>query len=66
MAPMMPVQYTARDGLTIHGYLTLPAGSDGKNLPVVINLTEVRGHGTPGASTERCSFLPTGAWRFSR
>jgi dipeptidyl aminopeptidase/acylaminoacyl peptidase len=44
MAPMMPVQYTARDGLTIHGYLTLPAGSDGKNLPVVINP-----HGGPWA-----------------
>ena len=37
MAPMTPVSYTARDGLTIHGYLTLPPGSDGKNLPLVIN-----------------------------
>ena len=44
MAPMTPVQYIARDGLTIHGYLTLPAGSDGKNLPVVINP-----HGGPWA-----------------
>ena len=44
LAPMKPVQYTARDGLTIHGYLTLPAGRDGKNLPVVINP-----HGGPWA-----------------
>ncbi len=26
MAEMKPVQYTARDGLTIRGYLTLPRG----------------------------------------
>ncbi|RMG78908.1 MAG: S9 family peptidase [Bacteroidetes bacterium] len=37
MAPMKPVQYTSRDGLTINGYLTLPVGRDPKNLPVVIN-----------------------------
>lgn len=37
MAAMKPVSYAARDGLTIHGYLTLPPGSDGKNLPLVIN-----------------------------
>ena len=32
-----PIQYTARDGLTIHGYLTLPKGSSEKNLPVIVN-----------------------------
>jgi dipeptidyl aminopeptidase/acylaminoacyl peptidase len=37
MAPMKPVQYTSRDGLTIHGYLTLPIGVEPKNLPVVVN-----------------------------
>jgi dipeptidyl aminopeptidase/acylaminoacyl peptidase len=37
MAAMKPVTYTSRDGLTIHGYLTLPKGIDPKNLPVVIN-----------------------------
>jgi dipeptidyl aminopeptidase/acylaminoacyl peptidase len=37
MAPMKPISYTARDGLVIHGYLTLPPGSDGKKLPLVIN-----------------------------
>lgn len=37
LAEMKPVTYTSRDGLTIHGYLTLPRGRDPKNLPVVVN-----------------------------
>jgi dipeptidyl aminopeptidase/acylaminoacyl peptidase len=37
LAEMKPIEYQARDGLTIHGYLTLPAGREAKNLPVVIN-----------------------------
>jgi dipeptidyl aminopeptidase/acylaminoacyl peptidase len=37
LAPMKPIVYTSRDGLTIHGYLTLPLGREAKNLPVVIN-----------------------------
>ncbi len=37
MAVMKPIKYTTRDGLTIHGYLTLPKGVEAKNLPVVIN-----------------------------
>ncbi|MFC2165686.1 prolyl oligopeptidase family serine peptidase [Acidobacteriota bacterium] len=37
MAEMKPITYTARDGLTIHGYLTLPNGLKPKNLPVVVN-----------------------------
>src|SRR5690606_23364399 len=37
MAIMKPITYTSRDGLTIHGYLTLPKGLEAKNLPVVIN-----------------------------
>ncbi len=40
MAEMAPIKYTSRDGLTIHGYLTLPKlpkGVKPKNLPVVIN-----------------------------
>ncbi|MCB0659069.1 MAG: S9 family peptidase [Saprospiraceae bacterium] len=36
MVSMEPVEYRSRDGLTIHGYLTLPK-SGNKNLPVVIN-----------------------------
>ncbi|MBA3650900.1 MAG: S9 family peptidase [Chthoniobacterales bacterium] len=37
LAPMKPIEYKSRDGLTIHGYLTLPVGREAKNLPVVIN-----------------------------
>jgi dipeptidyl aminopeptidase/acylaminoacyl peptidase len=37
MAYMKPIVYTSRDGLTIHGYLTLPKGIDEKKLPVVVN-----------------------------
>jgi dipeptidyl aminopeptidase/acylaminoacyl peptidase len=34
---MRAVQYTSRDGLTIHGYLTLPRFQAAKSLPVVVN-----------------------------
>ena len=44
MAEMKPITYTSRDGITIHGYLTLPVGREAKNLPVVINP-----HGGPWA-----------------
>lgn len=44
MAVMKPISYTSRDGLTIHGYLTLPKGVEAKNLPVVVNP-----HGGPWA-----------------
>ena len=37
LASMKPIKYKSRDGLTINGYLTLPEGTDGKNLPVVVN-----------------------------
>ncbi|MBI5917104.1 MAG: S9 family peptidase [Bacteroidetes bacterium] len=37
LAKMLPVEYKTADGLTIHGYLTLPAGVEPKHLPVVIN-----------------------------
>ena len=36
MAQTRPVSFTARDGLPIHGYLTLPPNSDGKRLPMVV------------------------------
>ncbi len=36
MAPMLNVKYTARDGLIIHGYLTVPVGYKPENLPLVV------------------------------
>ncbi|WP_246327227.1 alpha/beta hydrolase family protein [Burkholderia guangdongensis] len=49
MAPMRPISYTSRDGLRIHGYLTLPADYDpgrkeSAKLPLVVNP-----HGGPWA-----------------
>ena len=44
MATMKPIEYKSRDGLTIHGYLTLPKGVEAKNLPVIVNP-----HGGPWA-----------------
>jgi dipeptidyl aminopeptidase/acylaminoacyl peptidase len=44
LAEMKPISYRSRDGLTIHGYLTLPKGREAKNLPVVVNP-----HGGPWA-----------------
>lgn len=37
LAEMKPVTYKTRDGLTIHGYLTLPIGKKAENLPVIVN-----------------------------
>ncbi len=37
MCDQKPISYESRDGLTIHGYLTLPKGKAIKNLPVVVN-----------------------------
>jgi dipeptidyl aminopeptidase/acylaminoacyl peptidase len=36
LARMQPIAYPARDGLTIHGYLTLPVGLPPQNLPAVL------------------------------
>ena len=44
MATMKAVEYKSRDGLTIHGYLTLPKGVEAKNIPIVVNP-----HGGPWA-----------------
>lgn len=44
MAFQKPVRYTARDGLEIPGYLTLPVGRPAKNLACVVNP-----HGGPWA-----------------
>ncbi|WP_051584889.1 alpha/beta hydrolase family protein [Chryseobacterium sp. UNC8MFCol] len=36
LAPMTPITYKSSDGLEIPAYLTLPAGSTGKNVPMVV------------------------------
>ena len=52
MAPMKPVAFTARDGLLLHGYLTLPVGREPKNLPLIIHP-----HGGP--------YGPRDSWGFN-
>ncbi|NWP15672.1 S9 family peptidase, partial [Escherichia coli] len=36
LSPMRAVNFPAADGTSIPGYLTLPPGSDGKNLPAIV------------------------------
>lgn len=37
MSSQKPISFTSRDGLTIHGYLTLPENFDGQPIPIVLN-----------------------------
>ena len=52
MARVQPISYQSRDGLTIHGYLTLPAGRDPKNLACIVNRTAVPGARRRGYNPE--------------
>ena len=36
LTPKRPIQFKALDGLTLHGYLTLPAGVPARDLPLVV------------------------------
>ena len=36
LAKVRPIEYKARDGMTIYGYLTTPVDKEAKNLPMVI------------------------------
>ncbi len=47
LADMQPISFQSRDGLTIHGYLTLPKGVMAKDLPTVLVV-----HGGPWARDE--------------
>lgn len=47
LAAVKPVSYPAADGTMIPAYLTLPPGSDGKNIPAI-----VMPHGGPAARDE--------------
>jgi dipeptidyl aminopeptidase/acylaminoacyl peptidase len=44
LAEMRPISYRARDGLTVHGYLTTPRGVEPRDLPLVLVV-----HGGPWA-----------------
>ncbi|HET6397240.1 MAG TPA: S9 family peptidase [Pseudoxanthomonas sp.] len=53
MASVKPFNFTARDGKLIHGYLTIPHGSDGRNLPLIVNP-----HGGPIGPRDDWGFNP--------
>lgn len=53
MAPMRPVTYAARDGMKLHGYLTLPVGRVAKGLPLIIHP-----HGGPYGIRDDWGFNP--------
>lgn len=42
LAPMEPISFSTKDGLTIHGYITYPVGKSRTSLPLVLNV-----HGGP-------------------
>jgi dipeptidyl aminopeptidase/acylaminoacyl peptidase len=42
LSPMQPITFQARDGMTLHGYLTLPLGKEPHQLPTVLYV-----HGGP-------------------
>ncbi|MFL5692835.1 MAG: S9 family peptidase [Ktedonobacteraceae bacterium] len=60
LATMEPISFTSRDGLTIHGYLTLPPKTEGKNLPLVLNV-----HGGPQAR-DNWGYNPEAQWLANR
>jgi dipeptidyl aminopeptidase/acylaminoacyl peptidase len=60
LAPMEPFSYAARDGLTIHGYVTFPPGAPRTGLPTVLNV-----HGGPQAR-DMWGFDPEAQWLANR
>jgi len=54
MAEMRPITFKSRDGLTIHGYITLPKEAlQGKKVPVIVNP-----HGGPQGIRDSWGFNP--------
>lgn len=54
MSGMRPIAFPSRDGLTIHGYITLPqAALDGKRVPLIVNP-----HGGPQGVRDEWGFNP--------
>jgi dipeptidyl aminopeptidase/acylaminoacyl peptidase len=60
LAGMRPIQFTSRDGLEIHGYLTLPPGVAPRALPMVLNV-----HGGPWAR-DTWGYDPEAQWLANR
>jgi dipeptidyl aminopeptidase/acylaminoacyl peptidase len=53
MSPMEAINFTARDGTKVHGYLTVPRNSSGKDLPLILHP-----HGGPHGPRDMWGFNP--------
>lgn len=60
LASMHPISLRARDGMTLHGYLTLPVGVEPKHLPMILNV-----HGGPWVR-DTWGFNPEVQWFANR
>src|SRR6266571_5153466 len=60
LATMEPISFTSRDGMTVHGYLTLPPGKGRTNLPTVLDV-----HGGPWGR-DAWGYNPEGQWFANR
>jgi dipeptidyl aminopeptidase/acylaminoacyl peptidase len=60
LATMKPISFTSRDGLTIHGYLTLPHVEQKTGLPMVLNV-----HGGPWGR-DAWGYRPDAQWFANR
>jgi len=60
LAPMEPISFRARDGLSVHGYVTFPLGAARANLPTVLNV-----HGGPWAR-DVWGYHPEAQWLANR
>jgi dipeptidyl aminopeptidase/acylaminoacyl peptidase len=60
LAPMSPIDFTARDGVQIHGYLTLPLGIEPRRLPTILYV-----HGGPW-HRDRWGYEPIVQWLANR
>jgi len=60
LSPKKPISFKARDGLEIHGYLTLPVGMEPKNLTTVLLV-----HGGPWGR-DSWGFTPEVQWLANR
>lgn len=60
LSPMQPITYQSRDGLSLHGYLTLPSGVEPRNLPAILVV-----HGGPWAR-DTWGLNPLAQWLANR
>jgi dipeptidyl aminopeptidase/acylaminoacyl peptidase len=60
LSKIEPFEFTTRDGLTVHGYLTFPIGVERSNLPTVMNV-----HGGPWAR-DVWGYNPESQWLANR